>query len=173
MEAWAEPTKKYWGIAWPTTICVWKNDVISWNNKTQELEEMGKVIVDKLLGQGLEELEKEIIIAVRKIDDLIENFNSYNDSVKKFSELYEIYLHWFVLGVTEPPGIYGEKLLENRVKDKKLFSILTSPTKKSFSRMEFEELLMINDRSGLEKHAKKYHWLHNNYFTTEILDKDF
>ncbi len=100
MEAWAEPTLAYWGVAWPTTICVWKNDVISWNNKTLELEAMGKLIVDKLLSTGTAKLENEINATAVKIDSFIKNFDLLDDPIKQFRELHVLYLHWFVLGVT-------------------------------------------------------------------------
>ncbi|MDO8553715.1 MAG: PEP-utilizing enzyme [Candidatus Micrarchaeota archaeon] len=180
MEAWATPTTKYWGVSWPTSICVWKNDVISWNNKNEHFDKMGKKVVAKLLKVGLPYFEKEVEYTADKIRSLIKKLDekdlskmSEPELVSSFKELHSLYLHWFVLGVTEPPGFYGEKVLEKLVKDKKKFSILTSPTRKSFSRGELEDLLSVTNMSGLEAHAKKYFWLHNSYFTTEVLGASF
>ena len=158
MDAWGMPTKKYWGIVWPTTIYIWKNDVISWNNKTSELEQMGKVMVDRLLDHGLQTFEQEVEASAGKIRYFLKTCSSKDISkleqtelVSLFRELYDLYIHWFVLGVTEPPGIYGEKLIEKLSGDKKNFSLLTSPVRKSFSRRELEELLSVVSDQGLER----------------------
>ena len=180
MEAWAEPTIKYWDVSWPTNICIWKNDVISWDTKNQDFYTMGKIIVENFLKKGWAKFENEINVEAGKIDQFMKECDSKNfanmsekELVKKFRELHGLYLHWFVLGVTEPPGVYGEKILEELSKNSKKFSLLTSPIKQSFSRREFEELLLVKNDHELENHAKRYSWLHNNYFTTEVLGKKF
>src|SRR3989338_3432007 len=178
MEAWGQPTAKYWGVSWPTTICVWKNDIISWNNKNQDFYEMGKILVENFLKNGWGKFEDEINETAIKITKFMRECNpiadmSEHELVRKFKELHNLWIHWFVLGVTEPPGVYGEKILEELSKDKKNFSLLTSPIRKSFSRREFEDLLQVKNDKELENHAKKYFWLHNNYFTTETISKEF
>lgn len=180
MEAWAEPTTKYWDASWPTTICVWKNDVISWNNKNQDFFDMGKALVEEFLKNGLNKFEEEINETAGKIDKFMKECDSKSFAVMskeeligEFKKLHSLWIHWFVLGVTEPPGVYGEKVLEDLLKDKKDFSVLTSPIRKSFSRREFGELLQVKDYRELENHAKKYYWLHNNYFTTEVISTEF
>lgn len=180
MEAWAHPTKKYWGVWWPANICVWKNDIVSWDSRNADFETMGKSVVEKLLKTGWKGFEGEIEQTAKKIEMFMKscdekNFTKMDESalVLLFRELHALYIHWFVLGITEPPGIYGEKLLEQLSETKHNFSVLTSPSRKSFSRKEFEELLQVKGAAGLEQHAKKYFWLHNNYFTTEVLGIEF
>jgi len=180
MDAWGIPTKRYYGVAWPTTICIWKNDVIAWDTKNDELADMGKGIVDNFLQNGWAGFEIEIGACAKRMDAFINqcestDFSRVNneDLVRTFGHLSELYTEWFVLGTTEPVGIYGEKVIEKLANDKKKFSILTSPLKKSFSRRQFEDLLMAKSEKDLDAHAKKYFWLHNSYFSTETLGKDF
>ena len=180
MEGWAQPTTNYWGVPWPVTICSWKSDIISWDNKNQEFYDMGKIIVEKLLKSGSAGFESEIESTAAKItalmvklDKIDLSITSEQELIKHFKDLHNLYIHWFVLGATEPPGVYGEKILEDLSKNKHNFSVLTSSTRKSFSKREFEELLQVKTEKDLETHAKKYFWLHNNYFTTEVLGTDF
>ena len=178
MEAWAEPTTKYHGTPWPTTICIWKNDLISWNNENEDFYNMGRVLVENFLKNGWSKFEDEINTEARKIAQFMKDSNnsggmSEQELVKKFRELHDLWIRWFLLGVTEPVGVYGERVLEDLSKDKKDFSLLTTPVRKSFSRREFEDLLQIKSDQELEAHAKNYSWLHNNYFTTEVLGKEF
>ncbi len=126
-------------------------------------------------------------------------FRSASDSelLGAYEEIHKRWVRWFVPGgLTEPIGHQGEKLLA-RFLEKRLdaqqrvssaISTLTTSTRESFSRKELRELLeiVIAKSSGvasealdadidaiLETHVKKYYWIHNNYFTTEVLDYHF
>ncbi|MBI5051491.1 hypothetical protein HZC08_01905, partial [Candidatus Micrarchaeota archaeon] len=104
------------------------------------------------------------------------------DLIKKFKGIREIWVEWFVPGgACEPIGIRGEQIVRELLKGskhpEKVLSLLTTSTKKSFSRRELEELLRIaiEVKKGagkvklLEGHAKKWFWLHNNYSKSEML----
>ena len=95
MEAWAEPTTRYYGTSWPTTICVWKKDIISWNNKNQEFYEMGKILVENFLKNDWSKFEDEINVTAEKIAKFMRECNSIpgmseHELVKKFKELHNL-----------------------------------------------------------------------------------
>ncbi|MBI2080106.1 hypothetical protein HYT84_05040 [Candidatus Micrarchaeota archaeon] len=157
----------------------------------EDLHDFGQRIIDQhLKPNGLESFLKDVSKSANDSDNFfveMENTKIKNISNQKlilnFKKLHKLYVDWFVLGaVCEPVGIRGEHLIREISKSDKVVSILTTTTRKSFSKRELEDLLRIaiafkgeqNVTPMLEKHAKKWFWLHNNYFKTQVLtDKDF
>jgi phosphoenolpyruvate synthase/pyruvate phosphate dikinase len=198
MEAWMQPTKTYCGRAWPSTYLHYKGDLVHWISHLDELEDYGcYLIVAYLKPEKRKGLDQDIERIARKLDRVIEMSERLNPAQLTERELLDHYLlvknafvEWFVPGaLVEPVGLDGERqvrelLSRQGVAAKEIdaqLSLLTTTPRKSFSRRELEELLAIGISaqsgadvdSALRVHAQKYYWLHNNYFSTEVLGPEF
>ncbi len=198
LESWMEPTRAYCGRPWPTSYLHYTGDIIMWVNPLDELKEYGAYLFEKFSRKTeREKLETDIKTIAKKLDSIFEKFEKTNLAKLNECELLDYYLlvkngfvEWFVPGaLVEPIGIEGERRIRALL-DKKgvkkgeidsTVSILTTTPHKTFSKRELEELLSIaiNAYKGasidalLERHVELYFWIHNNYFTTEALGKDF
>ncbi len=198
MEAWMQPTKAYCGRAWPTSYLHYRGDVIHWINPLDELEDYGRYLLDAYLKpEKRKGLEQDIERMARKLDRTIEISELANLVQLTERELIDHYLliknafvDWFVPGaLVEPVGLDGERRVRELLSGQGVaakeidaqLSLLTTSPRKSFSKRELEDLLAIgisaqsgaNVDGALRGHAQKYHWLHNNYFSTEVLGPDF
>ncbi len=198
MEAWAKPTRDYCGRPWPTTYLHYKGDIIHWMTPLDELEDYGRHLISACLKpEKRKALEQDIARTAQKLDRIFET--SQQADLAKLTErgLFDHYLlikrglvEWFVPGaLVEPVGLDGERqvrvlLSEKGVAEKDIdaqLSALTISPRESFSMRELKDLLSIaikaqdgaDVESDLRGHARKYFWLHNNYFSTEILGMDF
>ncbi|MBN2121787.1 hypothetical protein JW721_01895 [Candidatus Micrarchaeota archaeon] len=196
MEAWILPMDEKYGRPWPTSTLIFNGEIVSWYNLWGELLDYGQYLIGSLLQEGkMGELGNEIASQASRLDKLFSRFNSLsledatNDELLSYySELHNAYTDWFVIGgLVEPVGYAGERMAREllpRLPEKEreeAFSLLTTTTRESFSRRESIELLKIAGAKSegmdvsamLSEHAEKYHWLHNNYFSTETLGADF
>jgi phosphohistidine swiveling domain-containing protein len=108
---------------------------------------------------------------------------------KIYSDFDDFYLGWWGFAqVAELISYGGEAVLQNyleKIDKKELFHLLVTPTKKSYTNEEEEDLFAIVKEAqihGLENedvqkrlylHAKEYHWIHNNYYDTVHLDFEY
>jgi phosphohistidine swiveling domain-containing protein len=194
MEAWMEPMERRYGRPWPTTVLIYNNDIVGWYNKWVELLDYGQYLIDLFIRKDKRaELEHEISTVSNHLNQMFKqlsekNFRELSDSdlIKIYNQIRHGWMEWFVPGgLVEPIGHQGEKLLEKKLEGNpdasKIISLVTTTTRESFSKRELSELLgiLIDKKEGkdidkaLEIHARKYYWLHNNYFTTEVLDYQF
>jgi phosphohistidine swiveling domain-containing protein len=138
---------------------------------------------------GLEKFLHEVDALALRLDALFSDCDradwaamSDEALLRHFSQIRHAMIDWFVPGaVCEPVGIQGEHLVSQLLKGsehpQKYLSILTTTTRKSFSRREGEEMLALAQQSlqgddvtsALRAHAQRWFWLHNNYFKTEVL----
>lgn len=194
MEAWMEPTKKRYGRPWPPCLISYKKDIVCWYLKWSEFLGYGEHLIKQLIKkQEREKLLKELEEQVKEMKivfESIENTDLEKLSEKQLLEFYNkinsVFTNWFIPGaLVEPIGHKGERMLREmleKFEDKeKVFSLLTTTTRESFSKRELKDLLKIADAKKnngdieqlLKEHVKKYFWLHNNYFATEVLDEKF
>lgn len=194
MEAWMDPTRARFGIPWPDTYIKFQGDVVSWYTKMQGLREFGQMVIDAHAKEGgLEAFLQEVHALAKRLDALFAQLERSDWKEMKDAELLEKYelvrkcmQEWFVPGaVCEPVGIQGEhlvlQLLKNSQNPQHCLSTLTTTTKKSFSRRETEELLALAQKAiekqdisaALRSHARKWFWLHNNYFSTDVLGEEY
>lgn len=192
MEDWAGPMENEYGRPWPTTVLIYNNDLVGWYNKWDELLDYGQYLIDKFINKQ-NKLEVEIKKLAEELDnyfDQLEGMDLRNMDDEKLLQIYnkfrEKWTSWFVPGgLVEPIGHQGEKILQKKLAGcndaSKIISLITTTGRESFSKRELRELMRVlaaklageNIDQKLEIHAKKYHWLHNNYFTTEVLDNQF
>ena len=194
MEAWMEPMKKEYGKPWPTAVIIYNKDLVGWYDPWHELLDYGQYAIDIFVQKDKrDELEKEINSQAKALEGMFirldhENLSKLSDNklLATYEELYKKWIRWFVPGgLVEPIGHQGEKLLQKlldgKVDTTKAISIITTTARESFSKRELKELLEIvlakqrgqNVIPLLEAHARKYYWLHNSYFSTEVLGTDF
>ncbi|MFH1257007.1 MAG: PEP-utilizing enzyme [Candidatus Diapherotrites archaeon] len=192
LEAAMKPLRDYFGTSWPDSILVYRGNIVLWCGKNESLQSLGKkmlefYLVEKNKNQLLKDIEnatQKLKLVSGKIEATNLNALGNNELLPLYSELRLDYIDWYKLGwTTEPIGLHGEQLIKKIVEGQKqkVFSILTSTTRKSFSRRAEEELLEIaeNKKSGediskgIEEYSANYYWLHNSYFKTAVLGKAF
>ena len=194
MEAWMEPMKQEYGRPWPTTVIIYNGDLVGWYNRWAELLDYGQYLIDMLIGKGgAAELERDARAQAAGLERMFHEFDGTDFkalSDEGLGEAYErirrSYVRWFVPGgLVEPIGHQGERALEERLAGKaeapKTISLITTATRESLAKREMGEMLGIlaakkarkDIEPALREHAEKYYWLHNNYFSTEVLDYRF
>lgn len=191
--------RDYIGMNWPTTLLIFRGHVVLWCNKIEPLHKFGQKLINLFLtANKLKKIMKDFDFYIKKLKQhfaKIEKTDLSRLSNEKFLEIYNKFMddyidYWKVGMLTEPVAIQGERLIKEKLKsigDNKLFnqylSVLIATTKKSFSRQQEEDLLKIAikikgnlnsplTKNLLKEHSKKYFWMHNNYYTTEVLDEN-
>lgn len=196
MEAWMEPMKKEYGRSWPTTTLIYNKDIVSWYNTWPDLLGYGKYLISLLMEEGEQEkLKNGIESRAASLEGMFSKFDVLSlplltdaELLKTYDEFHSAWVSWFVPGgLVEPVGHEGERMVRELLRgvaekdNEEYFTMLTTTTSGSFSRRELSDLLEIGAakergedvRPLLKSHSKKYFWLHNNYFTTEVLDEAF
>jgi len=198
MEAWMEPTRKEYGRPWPTCILVYKEDVVCWHLKWPELLDYGDYLIKKFIEpKDRESLLQNIESQAVEMKSLFEEFSSLdftslsdNELLEAYNKIHDVFVQWFVPGaLVEPIGYQGEKIIQKMIsasgksekEQAEMLALLTTTTNESFSKRELKDMLLIavEKKDGkdvgnlLKEHATKYFWLHNNYYSTEVLDEKF
>ncbi|MFH1784904.1 MAG: PEP-utilizing enzyme [Candidatus Micrarchaeota archaeon] len=191
MRAWEKPMTNAYGKCWPTTVIIYNNDIVGWYNKWEELLHYGQYLIETFTKKiDMDEFEQELKkqtekfdLEFKKLDETNLRMLSDNEIIETYKRIEQMWTEWFVPGgLVEPVGHQGERILERITNnDKKAISLLTSTNRESFSKRELRGMLEIliakkteRDLDDLiENHVKKYYWIHNNYFTTEVLDRQF
>ncbi|VVC03994.1 Phosphoenolpyruvate synthase [Candidatus Bilamarchaeum dharawalense] len=196
MNAWMEPMEKAYGRPWPRTVIIYNGEIVSWYNLWADLLDYGQYLINifveeseqKKLLNNVEAQATELRKMFSKFDSIDLHKVTDNELLSTYEELNKKYVGWFVPGgLVEPIGHRGERLVRELLSSlpesekNELFSLITTTTHESFSKRELHDLLEIAiakkhgnfTPSLLTKHAKKYFWLHNNYFSTEVLDEKF
>lgn len=180
--------QKYLGEIWPPTLFLFKNGRMVWINEYPALRASGqRVFIKYMLPlksrhkiyaewkrciQRLSQIEQEI-------DDL--NLKKIKDSelLTIWNKFHKVYMDFWVPGTVPELGNYGaDKLLEDKlrkqIKDEvilaEILEILPAPARMSFYQEEEIDLLKTKD---LSQHQKKYFWLKNSYFQTQVLPQEF
>lgn len=194
MEAWMEPITKAYGKPWPSTVIIYNKDIVGWYTPWHELLDYGQYSIDLLIDPiHQQKFESDVRKQAMELESMFDrldqtDFNKLNNDElqSSYDELHTRWLTWFIPGgLVEPIGHQGEKLLHKYLEGNKdavkIFSLITTTTRDSFSKKELQDLLRmaIAKKDGkdiskmLEQHAKKYYWIHNGYYTTEILGVSF
>ncbi|MFH1520208.1 MAG: PEP-utilizing enzyme [Candidatus Micrarchaeota archaeon] len=194
MEAWMEPMQKAYGKSWPSTVIIYNKDLVGWYTPWNELLEYGQYCIDLFIKpNNQQKFETDVKNQAKELELLFVRLDSTNIKDISNGELQLIYdeirmrwTKWFVPGgLVEPIGHQGEKLLhkylEGNPNASKIFSLITTTTRDSFSKRELQDLLKIaiakKDDTDISKmlaqHAKKYYWVHNGYYSTEVLGVGF
>lgn len=205
----ASPQEKIFGRGWGKTYCFFRNNMIKAVWEKKHMIKSGIFILNNLMSQEYfnkklkqwDRLNNKLNYQYEKLDNI--SLKSVPDKklIEAFKEFHMAFLDWWDFAqVAELISISAEYLLRNVIPNK-LFPIVTSPSKKSYTAIEEEELLKIalnikSDKKAsklflkdnhaimknlgkfkeikelLEGHARKYYWQQNGYFETEVLTLD-
>ncbi len=192
LESSMKPLRDYFGASWPDTILIYRGDIVLWCNRMEKLYKLGQKMIDfytvdenqKKLLKDLEDATEHLKKVFAEIGEKDLGRLSNEELLSLYENFRRVYNDWFKIGWTvEPIALQGEQLIREIIKgqNQKIISILTSTTRKSFSRRSEEDLLRIAKKKkngqdvskDIEEYAGKYYWLHNSYFKTQILGQDF
>lgn len=192
--------REYIGANWPTTLLIFRGHIVLWCNKIEPLHKFGQRLINLFMTTNkLNKVMKDFDFYTRKLKIhfvKIEKFDLNRISDEELLGIYNKFMndyidYWKVGMLAEPVAIQGERLIREKlkgVKDNKIFnrylSVLIATIKKSFSRRQEEDLLKtaikikgnLNSpliKNLIKEHSKKYFWIHNNYYTTEVLGRNF
>ncbi|MBW2977693.1 hypothetical protein KY331_02505 [Candidatus Woesearchaeota archaeon] len=180
-EAASSALKKIAGYAYETISIFIKDRVGRWGWAYDDLERLGKFLVENpseifrlaKLWEGYIKKFKEICEKIRDLEKL-----SDEELFSLYKKFYAVYLNEYSIPLLANAfDTYFQNWLQNKVKNHTDFLLLTTPVKESFTQKEVKELLSIKKGKdflkNIEKHAQKYFWLQNNYAQAKILDKDY
>lgn len=206
-EACVFPHIKDFGRPWADTLCFFEKGMVKvlWDKK--DLTDNGLYITNNFLKpeyfrrqmNHYRDLENGLKRIWKKTEKTDLKKISDEELLNLIREYNRIFLDWWGFAqVAEPIAVGSEHLLNKKIKlSQEQMSILTTPTKKSYTIREEEDLLRIVDYvlssrklknlfskkridlsalSGdeklvklLENHVRKYFWLNNGYAEIEYL----
>ena len=204
------PIADNFGHGYPDTYGIFHGNIGKWVADMRSMVKSGIFIVNKLLYKdNLSKMIKDWNKITERLDRTCketEDIKIENVSNKEFVKLYgkfhkALYDWWGFANVAELVSYAGEYLLRDSINEKD-FPLLTSPTEKSYTTKQEEELLEIavkikNNKKALnlfnkevshinkklsyfkeingliDEHTAKYFWLQNNFFEAKVLDKEF
>ncbi len=209
-----KPHLKEWDINWPYLYGIFRKNMVKWICQMEDMISCGRNIVEThFMKDNYERSIKKWDYRCDKIHALfnkLEKTDIKDLSDKELSELYtkfdREYTDWWGCTQVVEPVSYGteamlkEKLAPEQIK--KYFSILISPTQKSYLNFEEEHIFEIikkirenkeaeslfkknteeimknlskfpEIKKMLEKHSENYYWLSNNYYETTRLGVDY
>lgn len=150
-----------------------------------ELISNGKEVIKTYLenkdknDQEYNQLNQELISWFKKLEQDLTKLSD-QEFLKIYSEFDLFFLKWWgFTQVAEHVSYGGEAILKENLTEeqfKQHFTTLVTPTEKSYTNEEEEELFEVSKNPSeekLEKHAKRWHWLQNNYYDTIILGKEY
>lgn len=192
------PLVKIYGTCYANILYgFFKNGIMRWMCELDQLVANGKKVIPIFSKEGefekKEELRKEWEGKLKAFYVGIENTTlaEMNDEelLKLLNDFDYTYREWWgVTQVAELVAYGGEDILkETLTKDqfKKYFSILVTPTKRSYTNEEEDEIFKIvklakengidddKVKDMVEKHAQKYYWLQNNFHDTKRLGDEY
>jgi phosphoenolpyruvate synthase/pyruvate phosphate dikinase len=208
-EALVVPQIKHFGKGWGRTHCFFKGGMVKVIWDMRQVVQAGIFIINDLMDSAYfnkkigecEKLTKRLKEWYKKLERVELKSVSDKKLIELFRQFHAAFLDWWGITQVSEPVSYASEFLLREVVPAKLFPIITSPTKKSYTTIEEEELLRIAQkvksnkkaltlfskdvesikrglknfkdiREMLEKHTKNYFWLQNNYFETKVLAMD-
>ena len=190
------PLKVWHGESYAKTLYgIFRNGMVKFFCDFDNLIVNGKRIMPDFINEESyarkREKWEELSQVMYKEFDKLDTINLKETNNSEFLELYSDYTKklldwWGYTQVAELIGYSGEEILKENLteeQNKKYFNVLVSPTKKSYTNKEEEELLKIvklskekglnseEVNSAVKKHQQKYYWMQNNFYDTFVLEK--
>ncbi len=187
------PLKKEFGGCYGELYGFLRNEMVKFYCDYGTLVNYGEKIVNDLMDDDYykkkmrrwKKLCKKLQEQYDKLDKIDLKKLSDEELYKVYDEFDNIYLEWWGFGqVAENIGYYGEealKLVLDEKQYKKYFNLLVTPTKYSFTNEQEHCLFNIVREAKknvidsepakklIEKHAKKFHWIQNNFHETKVV----
>lgn len=154
--------REFFGRGWPDTYLFYRNDVVFWINKMDELCSLGQFLID-FLGEprNFRKLEERLAADTRKLKTHFGRIGSLHlqtlsdaQLLELHGEFYARYKEWAVaVSINEPVYLQGEvllrRMLEGEEKLEQKLSILATCSRKSFSVRQECDLLKIAVEEGI------------------------
>ena len=192
-----KPTESFLGESCQIIVHYTTDNYNHWYWNHEDLVRLRDNFLHKLRKEP--ELLQNILVQwrkrLKKFDKIMETIDSIDltqksdsKSLQLYFNFWQNYLEEYALAVClqESFSLLSEEFLRPHFKNifeqagllqsfNEGYQILTSPVKKSFITQEYLERLDLkaNDLKKIKAHAKKYHWLYNNYAKTTNLDTTF
>ena len=186
------PHVKYFGRPWCKTYGFWRRGLVCFAWPKKEFAGNALYIGRNFLKDSYfkkkikqdQSLANKVKVTISAIDKIKFNKLSNEDFLKLVVDFYKDYLDWWGFAQVAEPAAAGleQILLKNRELTQEQISVLTAPTKESYTIEEENELYrqaLIYRRTKkisslwLAKHVKKYFWLNNSYANTYYLKDSF
>ncbi len=196
------PLNNYWGDSFKVFVYFIIEDYLHWFYNVEDMTRLRKQLVEKLNSDPdfLENHEKQWREYVKTFEQTCKKIDNTNLQELSDKELYNLYKEHYDAYVQEYALAMGliesfsmqvdsffrpmlEKVLENTNHDfNTVYSLLLSPVDSSFINQDFKGRLQIMKaikenkpevNEMLEKHAKKFHWVENNYAKVKVLDSNY
>jgi pyruvate,water dikinase len=180
-EAPTSTLKKIAGYAYKIISFFIQDGIGRYGFAEEDIEKLGKFLLEN--PSEVPKLAKLWVDYIKKFEKVCEKIHdlenlSDEELFNLYKKFYTAYLNEYAIPLLANAfDTYFQRWLQNIVKDHEDFILLTTPIKESFTQKEVKELLSIKkDKDflkNIEKHAKKYFWLQNNYAQAKILDNDY
>ena len=202
------PLKKRFGWHWGNSYCFLRQKMVKavWDTKyviKSGINIINNMLDNKYFDKKLKEndrLLKRLLIEYEKIEKTDLAALSDNKFIELFKEFHSAFLDWWSFAQIEEPIDHAAEFLLRKVIPEKHFAIITSPSEKSYTTVEEEELFKIalkvkQNKSALKlfakedkairhklskeidnmlkEHVRKYFWLQTNYYERITLDVDY
>lgn len=180
--------EKYDGHRWPETLLMFKDKQMVWINQMEVLHAKGQEIFLKyMLPKELrEKIYQEWKIQCFKLLEFQKELDNAdfsklsNDELgQKWEKFFQLTINFWVEVIHPELGNYGsenvlreelKKFIQSEEELSSVMEILAAPEELSFYK---DEEIDLAETDNLEKHQKKYFWLHNSYAGTKVLDLAF
>jgi len=157
------PQIKEFGRGWGMTYCFFRNNMIKvvWGMK--QFIKSGICIINNMMDNDYfdrkikryDRLTKKLLEAYKKADNIKIEKLSEKQFLGQYKEFCSIFLDWWGFAQVAEPIAYGaEYLLKEKIPEK-VFSVITSPSQKSYTMIEEEKLLKIALKVKQNKKALK------------------
>ena len=184
-------------LCWSESAIIFEKDSALWFLEQEALDKACQEFTDKVFISdktrgNFYKTWHRYIKKLLNIHKSIERHNLKKLGDKELAQLFrkwnKAYLDFWSIGVTTELinfdlDVKLKKIIERYLKDKKSFNkafvALSTPSELSFYKEEEIDLMPIIFLSGkekekaLEKHAKKYFWILDNYLEAQVLGKDY
>jgi phosphohistidine swiveling domain-containing protein len=180
--------EKYDGHRWPETLLMFKDGQMVWINQMEDLYAKGQEIFLKYMlnqesrnkiYQEWQKCSVDLLEFQKELDSINLSELSDEELGKKWEQFFQLTINFWVEVVHPELSNYGsenvlkaelKKFISTNEEFNSTMEILAAPEKPSFYQ---EEEIDLAETDDLEKHQKRYFWLHNSYAGTKVLSKEF
>lgn len=193
-----EYEKEKYGYCWPESYAIFIDKKVTWVGSMDDLMTVGEVFTNKYI---MDDLAKDEFISDWKkstkiMKDAFARIDKTNLIELSDEELKDLYVEisekyhgfWIPAGTLEFINYALDKWLQAELKKKKIadqnefnhaVATLSAPIELTFYRQEEKDIIEIiklpedEREAALEEHAKKYYWIFNSYYASQIMSKEY
>ncbi len=191
------PLKHYFGDCYHVAAFFLKEDYVAWHWHEEDMMRLRQKLIDKVRSTSsfLSSLHAEFTRRLTVFDSaaaaLEGDLSCLDDRslLATYFDWYKAYLDEYAIaiGLQDAFSMHAERFLIPKLREQlgpkadSAIPLLLAPAEETFLSRERRELIALSQKRGdpsyaglLSEHAKRWHWLRNNYAHHEVLDaKDF